>query len=517
MAPDDNLYKTTTDTRATSVKPLESIPGPKGLPIVGTLFDYMNKDGLRFTKMFEAYRKRALQFGPIYREVIAGQSTVIVSDPAEYNKIIRTEGRYPKRMVMEPWFYYRDQRKRGQGLVNSNGEEWYKLRAASAKKMLKIKEVLDFCTDMDEVATDLTNRLGSLRNEQNEVIGIENEIFKWAMESMGTFLFNSRIGLLSPNPPQQPRDYIENLQGFFRLMQPLTYNFPLYKIIPTKEWKQFQTYADNVFRIGRSFVDKITSKIQGKPQRGVKSSFVHHIRSQESLTENEALSTVVDLLVGATETTSNACLWVLYCLARHPDVQERLYEETKRVLPNGETITPDKLTQLQYVKAVLKETLRLYPITFSTSRFIEKDTEIAGYNIPDGTHVQCNLYGIYRDSKFFPEPKVFKPERWLKETQMDKEVKALSNLVWGHGARMCIGRRLAEQEMHILMTKIIQNFRLEYNHEPVGAIVRTVMTPDRPLRISFIPRSKKTVENPEFSVTIPSSSTNSAALAAQIS
>lgn len=75
--------------------------------------------------------------------------------------------------------------------------------------------------------------------------------------AMGTFLFDSRIGLLGLNPPQQSVDFIQNLQGFFRLMSPLTFNFPFYKLFPTTEWRHFQSYADNVFRIGRSFVDKV--------------------------------------------------------------------------------------------------------------------------------------------------------------------------------------------------------------------------------------------------------------------
>lgn len=75
--------------------------------------------------------------------------------------------------------------------------------------------------------------------------------------AMGTFLFDSRIGLLGLNPPQQSVDFIQNLQGFFRLMSPLTFNFPFYKLFPTSEWRHFQSYADNVFRIGRSFVDKV--------------------------------------------------------------------------------------------------------------------------------------------------------------------------------------------------------------------------------------------------------------------
>lgn len=75
--------------------------------------------------------------------------------------------------------------------------------------------------------------------------------------AMGTFLFDSRIGLLGLNPPQQSVNFIQNLQGFFRLMSPLTFNFPFYKLFPTSEWRHFQSYADNVFRIGRSFVDKV--------------------------------------------------------------------------------------------------------------------------------------------------------------------------------------------------------------------------------------------------------------------
>jgi cytochrome P450 len=56
--------------------------------------------------------------------------------------------------------------------------------------------------------------------------------------------------------------------------------------------------------------------------------------------------------------TSSGTLWALYCLANNPEAQAKLYEETKRVLPNNETITPEKLSQLQYVKAVMKETFR---------------------------------------------------------------------------------------------------------------------------------------------------------------
>ena len=67
----------------------------------------------------QAYQKRSLEFGPIYKENIANQSTIVVSDPEEYKKVVRTEGKFPVRAVMEPWHYYRKKKNLGQGLVNS--------------------------------------------------------------------------------------------------------------------------------------------------------------------------------------------------------------------------------------------------------------------------------------------------------------------------------------------------------------------------------------------------------------
>lgn len=78
-----------------------------------------------------------------------------------------------------------------------------------------------------------------------------------SFSAIGTFLFEERIGCLGEKTNPQAQDFIVNLQGFFKLMQPLMYNVPLYKIYPTKTWRQYEEYTDNILRIGRSFVDKV--------------------------------------------------------------------------------------------------------------------------------------------------------------------------------------------------------------------------------------------------------------------
>ncbi|XP_052774681.1 cytochrome P450 10-like [Mya arenaria] len=483
-----------------TTKSFEEIPGPKGLPIVGTLFDYFKKDGLRFNRMHEAYKKRAIEHGPIYKEQIATISTVVISDPEEYSKVIRAEGKYPERREMEPIAHYRRTKNLDLGLVNDQGENWYKLRTVTAPKMLKMKEVQDFCGPMNEVGDDFVTHLAHCRQQNHEVMGLEKELFKWAFESIGTFLFEERIGCFSKPTPGKAQDFIDHLQEYFKYLQPLMFNVPLYKIYPTKLWKKFEYHSDNVFRLGRYFINKkvaeleeqrssISSESSSTDGEAERVPFLTYMLSQESLTTDDALSTAVDLLAAATETTSNAMLWTLYCLAENPEAQQRLYEETRAVLGDSTEINAQNLGKLTYVKAVLKESLRKYPITWATSRITQEDIEVCGHNIPAGTHIQANLYGMFQDEKLFPDNDSFKPERWLRENKMDQTLKSLSSLIWGHGARMCIGRRFAEQEIHIILTKIVQNFRLQYDREPVEATLNTVMTPDRPMVIKFVPRS----------------------------
>ncbi|XP_064619540.1 cytochrome P450 10-like [Lineus longissimus] len=469
--------------------PFSQIPGPKGWPVIGTLFEYFKPGGFRFNKMFEAYEARAKEYGPIYREQIGPIVTVVISDPEEYNKVLRNESKYPHRIELEPLKYYRRSHGMGLGVVNSQGLDWYKQRTILSKKMLRPPEVILFCDHMDEVADDFLNRLSAVRAKDGSMPDMEHEIFKWAFESIGTFLFEDRIGCYDTPPSELANQFIINLLGFFKLMQPLMYNMPFYKIYPTKKWREFSTYFGKLIDIGQELVDKKYDRlINNKNPSDERTGFLEYILSQKELTRREANLSAIEMMTGGVETTSNSVLWTLLCLAQNPRVQDRLYRESQAVLKGGSHIDSKNIQQMNYVKACLKEALRLYPITFATSRILHENLEVGGYDIPAGVQVQANLYCMGRDPEIFPSPLEYRPERWMKEGAKDCKAPALSNLVWGHGARMCLGRRLAEQEMYILITKLNQKFRLEYHGEPPEPVLNTVMTPDRPLNLKFIPR-----------------------------
>ncbi|XP_065560810.1 probable cytochrome P450 12a5, mitochondrial [Artemia franciscana] len=102
--------------------------------------------------------------------------------------------------------------------------------------------------------------------------------------------------------------------------------------------------------------------------------------------------------------------------------------------------------------------------------------------------ILCCHQLIARFEKHFQQPNNFIPERWIKDSSLAVKSHPYTLLPFGFGPRMCIGRRLAEQEMWLLTTKVLQSFRIEWHHEDMDCITRTVNVPDQPLQFRFIDR-----------------------------
>lgn len=80
---------------------------------------------------------------------------------------------------------------------------------------------------------------------------------KHFLSAIGTFLFEERIGCFSNPTPAKAQAFLDHLQEYFRHLQPLMYNVPIYKLYKTKLWKKFEYHSDKVFELGRYFIDKV--------------------------------------------------------------------------------------------------------------------------------------------------------------------------------------------------------------------------------------------------------------------
>ncbi len=167
---------------------------------------------------------------------------------------------------------------------------------------------------------------------------------------------------------------------------------------------------------------------------------------------------VITLFVAGHETTALTLSWLFYLLAQNPQVQRRLYDEIDSTI-GKRTITLDDLRNLPYLKMVIDETLRLYPVGWLFVRFAAQDTRVGDYDIKQGDLILMSPYVLHRDPRLFANPEQFDPERFNEENR--KSIGKYAYLPFGGGPRVCIGNNFAMMEMQIAVATIAQHYTLE--------------------------------------------------------
>lgn len=177
--------------------------------------------------------------------------------------------------------------------------------------------------------------------------------------------------------------------------------------------------------------------------------------------------------------------FVLFYLARNPDAQERLRQEIMTVLKSRDTrITPSHLAKLTFLKACVKESMRLTPLAIGVGRLTTQDIVIDNYLIPKGTMIITQNQVASRQEENFERANEFVPERWLEDRS--KRPSSFISLPFGFGPRSCIGRRFSDMNTYVLMAKLLTNFRVEYHHEDIGIVTRLINIPDRAMKFRFV-------------------------------
>jgi cytochrome P450 len=196
-----------------------------------------------------------------------------------------------------------------------------------------------------------------------------------------------------------------------------------------------------------------------------------------------------DMIFAGMDTSAHAAAFFMYHLAMNPDNQERLFQEVKAHLPEKDSRMDKKaFERMPYMKASFKEATRLNPPVALNARNLTEDIGLGGYLVPAGTDCAPFHLTMSTSPVYVKDPQVFRPERFLKRSPEYENMHPFLYLPFGHGPRMCIGRRFAEQEMYIFISKILQNFRIEWHHGFLDMEVATVTYPTSPLKFTFIDR-----------------------------
>ncbi|XP_041460870.1 cytochrome P450 3A24-like [Lytechinus variegatus] len=181
--------------------------------------------------------------------------------------------------------------------------------------------------------------------------------------------------------------------------------------------------------------------------------------SKKSLNDKEVIGQAVTFFVAGYETTSSASAYVLYFLATHPDVQDRLIEEIDDVAPFAEDLSYQSISKMSYLDQIINETLRVYPIAPLIDRVCNEPFTVDGFTIPKGMRIFIPVFSIHHDPTLWPDPETFDPERFSKENRQKHHPCAW--MPFGLGPRNCIGMRFAMMEIKVVTVRILQKYLIK--------------------------------------------------------
>ncbi|MCV3212601.1 cytochrome P450 [Plectonema radiosum NIES-515] len=212
----------------------------------------------------------------------------------------------------------------------------------------------------------------------------------------------------------------------------------------------------------------------------------------EPMTNEELRDELITMLFAGHETTATALTWALYWIHKLPAVREKLLQELDSL---GENPDSSMIFKLPYLNAVYSETLRIYPVgMLNFPRVVRTPVTLCGQELERGTVVLGSIYLTHQREDLYPEPKRFKPERFL-----ERQFSTYEYLPFGGGARRCIGMAFAQFEMKVVLAKILCSLDLALVDDgDVKPKRRGLVTgPDRP--IQMVVKGKREVKYPSLS------------------
>ncbi|XP_045772775.1 cytochrome P450 CYP12A2-like isoform X2 [Maniola jurtina] len=409
---------------------------------------------------------------------------VFLYEPDHFDQVYRSEDLVaPSRPGFETLVYYRTTLRKSTydgvyGLTTAQDMQWRDFRTKVNPALLKPKLVKLYTPVLEEIADDMVARLQSLNNDAYLQENLDLEITKWSLESIAVIALGTRLGCLEDNLTEDhpARVLIKCAQDVINLSFKLEFMPSLWKYYPTSNYKKIIKTFDLQWDTSVKFIEEARKIIKDR---------AHELPEEDKsiieklLAIDEKVATVManEMLFAGIDTVAFTTVALLYNLAINPKVQDKVRQEIRSSEPNK-----------RYLKACLKESLRLYPVIPANLRRTTKDHFVGGYHIPKGVDVIAPNEFLSRLDKYYPQALEFIPERWL----VDKSdplyygnSHPMVTLPFGFGVRSCIGRRIAELEIEVFMKRLLNDVKVTWEGPPVQVISRVMNAFKKPYHFKF--------------------------------
>ncbi len=459
---------------------LESLPGPRPLPIVGNL---LQLDTPRMHRQLEAWCR---EFGPLYqlrlgprRVLVCGDhellATVLRDRPEGFRRTSRME-EIGAEMGLLP------------GVFAVNGDAWKRQRRM-VMAAFDPAHVRGYHPALQRVAQRLAGRWGRAA-DAGETIDLQADLMRYTVDAVAGLAFGAEVNTLESDG-DVIQDHLDRVFPTLwrRMMSPL----PTWRWLRTPAVREVEHSMAALNEAVQGFVAAARARLEANPVRRahppnlLEAMLVAADEPGSAIDDRQVAGNVFTMLLAGEDTTANTLAWALELLWRHPEALARATDEVRRVAGRAEAPTLEQLASLDYLEACAHETMRLKPVAPLLGSEALRDSVVGGVRIARGTVV----LGVARHDpmrdELVPRAASFEPDRWLAEGAADAASVKRVSMPFGAGPRICPGRYLALIEMKLALATLLGGFdilevgtahggpaeeRLEFTMAPVGLRMR---------------------------------------------
>ncbi|MED6134573.1 hypothetical protein PIB30_038210 [Stylosanthes scabra] len=424
-------------------------PGPPKLPLIGNMHQLSSMPHRGLTKL-------AQEYGPLMHIKLGSLSTIVVSSPEMAKEVMRTHdiifANRPHNLAADIITYG------SKGMSFSpQGSYWRQMRKICTFELLAPKRVESFRSIREQEASHLVKDLSS---NHGSIINFSKVIYSVS------YGLTSRVAFGEKSTDQEA--FIEAMKDVSKVVS----GFSLADLYPSFEVLSVVTGLRSKTEKIHQELDRILGKIvrDHKERKEVKEKSTEDIvdvllklqkqsNLEHPLSDNVIKATILDIFAAGSGTSAKTLDWSMSELIKNPSVMERAQAEIRRVFDSRGCVDETNLHEIKYLKAVIKETLRLHPpVPFLLPRECSERCEINGYEIPAKSKVIVNAWGIGRDPRHWnEEAEKFDPKRFL-DGSIDFKGADFQFIPFGAGRRICPGITFGVASVELILANLLFHF-----------------------------------------------------------
>ncbi len=404
----------------------------------------------------------AARLGDVVRLALPGE-TYLLNHPAHVKHVLQDN----HQNYRKGWVFDRIKPYWGESLLTAEGDAWRQQRRRVQPSFTR-EHTVAFAPTITRRTAEMLARWDAAA-ESRQPLDVYDEMTQLALVIIGDVLLGVELWSDVSEIAGAVQSALRVLKSRVAALAPL----PLW--IPTTSNRRFNEAMRTLNGRVAHIVDH-----NRRAADGPGSSFVArlmHARDTATgarMTDKQLHAEIIGMLQQGHDTIGETLAWTWYLLSLHPEVERKLFLEVSQVLGERMPVVAD-LERLEYATMVVQESMRVYPPVWVIPRDAIDDDDIGGYRIPRGSTVLLSPYLTHRHPDFWENPEAFDPERFQPAAAKGRPRHAY--FPFGGGPRQCMGTDMAMMETLLIMTMIVQKYRLQIvsgHHEEPECILDMV-------------------------------------------